>query len=744
MKNKNKQAVIPPQKEVPGESNRKHFLAIAFLGLSVFLAYAGSLHGTWALDDSAIGQFASIKSVINLRLGYRKIAYLTFLINRWINPEDPLNYRVLNILIHIMNSVLVYVVAWVTLRLPGWKEKYGGHGYPVALISATVFALHPININAVAYIVQRMTSLSAMFVLLALLSYIVARTCSGKGRAAVFYAVTLICIFLGVFSKENAVLAVPLIMLYDYVFLMRFDAKEVLRKKYAGLAIGVFSLAVLGILLRFYKPIFGISGLFLKMNQPIMNTGWTASDVYWTPLQHILTEFRVVGRYLFLLILPLPRFLVFDWWGFPVSTGVAEPISTVLSMAVIIGVISFALYARKKLPFLFFGIVWYFLALSLESFVVLGSDLYFEHRNYLPAAGLIFGSSAQMMTVFKGKAVKQQLLWVVVLLLSAMLGVLTFQRNLVWKDSITLWKDTVEKAPGNIRAIAALGNSYLKSPDFPAARDSFEEAVRISVADNRRQFFQQSVYSLGMTDLFLGDLEGARKAIEMMHKRMDRTYEYRRKILLAFYQYRYGNIDKAIEIFEKTRRRARGLDVIIVDTLLGDAYRKKGRPADAIENYRNAVRIDPSFSAAYYGMGTAYLSMRDVEKAAAYLQKALSLDPNNPLALSDMSDILLMRKDPRAMVYAKRAVLHASLFYQPYLAMGNVLIVMGKDAEADEYYQKATERGLKEYMVPFSRARAYFIRGDNKKAAALLEEVAAMKNAPESLRNAASEGLKGM
>ena len=76
--------------------------------------------------------------------------------------------------------------------------------------------------------------------------------------------------------------------------------------------------------------------------------------------------------------------------------------------------------------------------------------------------------------------------------------------------------------------------------------------------------------------------------------------------------------------------------------------------------------------------------------------------------------------------------------------MGNVLIVMGKDAEADEYYQKATERGLKEYMVPFSRARAYFIRGDNKKAAALLEEVAAMKNAPESLRNAASEGLKGM
>jgi tetratricopeptide (TPR) repeat protein len=159
-----------------------------------------------------------------------------------------------------------------------------------------------------------------------------------------------------------------------------------------------------------------------------------------------------------------------------------------------------------------------------------------------------------------------------------------------------------------------------------------------------------------------------------------------------------------------------------------------------------AVKFDPSFSAAYYGMGAAYLSMRDMGEAAVYLQKALTFDPNNPLALSDMSDILLMRKDvvEKAVSYAKRAVSNASLFYQPYLAMGNALIVMGKDGEADEYYQKAKEMGLKGYMVPFSKARAYFIKGDNKKAAALLEEVAAMKDAPENLRKAAGEGLKGL
>jgi tetratricopeptide (TPR) repeat protein len=743
MKNKNKHAVGPSSQETPGEGNIRHLLAITFLGLSVFLAYSVSLHGTWALDDSAIGQFASIDRVLNLRLGYRKVAYLSFLINRWINPADPLNYRILNILIHIVNSVLVYVIALVTLRLPGWKEKYGRHSFPVALVSASVFALHPININAVAYIVQRMASLSAMFVLLALLAYIFARTSQGRGRAAVLYVVTLVCIFLGIFSKENAVAAVPLLLLYDYVFLRRFAAKEMPKKQYR-FVIGVFLLAAAGIFLKFYHTVFGITGILLRMNQPIPHTGWTAFDVYWTPLQHILTEFRVVGRYLFLMLVPLPRFLVFDWWGFPLSTGLTEPITTLVAVSVIIGMISLAWYARRKMPFLFFGILWYFLALSLESFVAVGADLYYEHRNYLPAAGLIFGACAQLMAACKGEAMTQRRVAVVVLLLSAALGFLTFERNLVWKDSETLWKDTVDKAPGNVRALVALGNAYLKKPDFAAARDYFEKAVRISAADGRRQFFQQAIYSLGMTDLFLGDQDKAKEAIGLMAEKTDRIYSYRVSILSGFYKYRYGDVDDAIRLLRKATRKTRGLDGMVALTILGDAYRKKGQPESAIECYSKAVHFDPSFSAAYYGMGVAYLSMRDLTEAAVNLKKTLTLDPNNPLALSDMSDVMLMEKEPaeEAMRYAQRAVANASLFYQPYLAMGNVLIVMGKEGEAEDYYQKARERGLKDFMVPFSKARAYVIKGDGGKAAAFLEEVASMKDAPESLKKAAEESLK--
>ena len=741
-----KKDAAPAPKEKQGASDRQHFLALAFLGVSVFLAYAGSLHGTWAFDDSAIGQFSSIDQVLNLRLGYRKVSYLSFLINRWINPEDPLNYRILNIIIHVVNSFLVYIIALRTLRLPEWKEKYGRYSFAVALTSAAVFALHPININAVSYIVQRMTSLSALFVLAALLSYLSARTSSGRGRAAILYGVTLICIFLGIFSKENAVLAVPLLLLYDYIFLVRFNAKELLRKNLPGLAVALLSLAVLGLLPGFSRAVFSIARGFLNINHPIEGAGWTAIDVYWTPLQHILTEFRVIGRYLFILFAPLPRFLVFDWWGYPISTGITEPLSTLISLVIVISAISFSFITRRRMPFLAFGILWYFIGLSLESFIGVGGDLYFEHRNYLPSAGLFFGIAAQLLTSFKGAAVKQKYVWGIVLLLSAILGSLTFQRNLVWKDSVTLWQDTLKKAPGNVRAMIAMGNACLKKPDFDAARDFFSEAVKVSRARKRKQFFFQSLYSLGMTDLFLGDLPQAEKVIGVMERLSWNPYSYRTSILRAFYRHLTDDEDGAIGLYEEAMPMARGLDRVIVQTLLGDAYRGKGQPADAIDNYRKALQLDPSFTAAYYGMGAAYMGMRDINNATTFLQKTLALEPNNPLALADMSDILLLQKAPpeKALRYAEKAVSNASRLFQPYLAMGNVLIIMGKDEAADEFFRKAQERGLKDYMVPFSKARAYFMKGDRKKAVALLKEMAAMKNVPDVMRQTVNDSLKGM
>ncbi|MBS1112307.1 MAG: Tetratricopeptide 1 repeat-containing protein [Nitrospirae bacterium] len=713
------------------EDNSKHLIVFAFLAVSVFLAYSNSLNSPWALDDTTEIGRSSIENNLNLRLGHRKIAYLTFLFNKWINPSSVLNYRVVNIIIHIINSVLVYWISLVTLRLPAMRERFGRYSYPVALITATAFALHPINNNAVAYIVQRMTSLSALFVFLALLSYLYGRTSSSKPKAVSLYGAAAAFIFLGIFSKENAVMALPLILIYDYFFISGFTFKSLKRRIAVGLTAAIMVLAVS----MPFMDAFKVFGVFLRMNQQITPYNWTAVDVYWTPLQHIMTEFRVVGKYIVLLLMPLPDFLVLDRWGLPISSGMTEPLSTLFSFLVISGLLTFSVLKVKKMPFVSFGLLWYFIAISLESFIAVGSDLYFEHRNYLPVAGLFLGITAQAAVLSKEAMLKVKTLWTVVLILAVLLGGLTFKRNFVWKDSVTLWSDTVRKAPENVRAMIALGNAYVKSADLASASIYYEKALKLSSLHKRAVYFHDSAYSLGMVSLFMGNLGQAKKVIDLMDSRFEKTYTT--DILKGYYSALSGDTEAATRQFNQILPLATKLDRVVVYSLLGDTYRRNGNAALALENYGKAIELDPSFSEAYYGMGEAYFSLKDIKNAEVYISKTLSLDPANPLALSQMADILLVKKEPveMAMSYAEKAVSSSPTVYQPYATMGSVLIAMGREEAAEEYFKKAHERGLRGYLLPYAKARAYFIKGDKDKAEAILREIANMDDAPDELRN---------
>ena len=692
----------PATIETIQENNEKHLIVFAFLAVSISLAYSNSLNGTWALDDSKIGLVTSIDNHLSLRLGYRKIASLTFLFNNWINPSSVFNYRVTNVIIHIINSALVYWISLVTLRLPKMREKFGRYSYPVALITATVFALHPININAVAYIWQRMTSLSAFFVLLSMLSYIYARTRSDLRLSFPLYVSAAVFILLGIFSKENAVMAMPLFALYDYFFISGSRRRGLLFKNVALVAAGLAVMAITSIYMNLSKTVAILFRIFLNMNQQIPPLPWNTVDVYWTPLQHIMTEFRVIGRYFVLLLAPLPDLLVFDRWGMPLSTSMTEPLSTLFSFLVIAGLIIFSILKAREMPFISFGLLWYLTAISLESFIAVGLDLYFEHRNYLPAAGLFLGISAQVVVSSKNTIFSGRKLWAVVLILALLLGGLTFRRNYVWKDSVTLWTDTLVKEPGNLRAMIALGNAFMKSADLVSAEKYYTMAVKLSFAEQRAQFFSDSAYRLGMLYLSMGNVEQAKKVMDLMGKRL----------------------------------MVPGFDKITIYSLIGDTYRSTGDAELALENYKKAMKLDPSSSTAYYGMGETYFAKQDIKNAERYISLALSLDPANPLILARMADILLVKKEPveKAKTYADRAVSSSPVFYQPYATMGTVLIVMGREEAAEEYFKKAYEKGLRGYLLPYTKARAYLIKGDKDKAKALLKEIATMGDTPENLR----------
>lgn len=727
---------------------KKHLAALFLLSLSVLLAYSGSINGTWALDDFLANRPVGITHLRDL-LGFRKIAYLTFLFNQSLAAFSPANFRLFNIAVHIFNVFLIYVLAWKTARLlPGKPDKTDNslsssemRAFYAAVLSGAVFGLHPLNINAVAYIVQRMTSLATLFALLALISYMTASQAEYRSKRFLMYALSAFFIVLGIFSKENAVMAVPLILLYDYVFISGNNYKRFFRKM-AGVA-GIFILIIAPVswFLKFHLTFVNIAQTFLNFNQPFKNAAWTAVDVYWTPFQHILTEFRVVAMYLFLVLFPLPQFLVFDWWGFPVSKGLMEPVTTLLSAVVLLSLLVFSLWKIKRFPMLSFGILWYFLAISLESFIALGSDLYFEHRNYLPLAGLLIGIVGQLTLLVNRESVVKRF-WIAGVFTCLVLGSLTFTRNYVWKDSVVLWGDTVRKTQGNLRALVALGSAYVKQSDFVTATKIYEEAVEAAEKAGAPFFLSEALRNLGMAELFLGELEAAQKTITLMERKA--ADNNKTEILRGFYSSLGGDYERSLEILHRILPDLGDMDRVVVYTLLGDTYRRKGLTEDAINNYREALKLDPVFSAAYYGIGSSYLRAGKPEEALENLKKTLALDPNNVLALSDMADIMLIRKEPvaRAYEYANRAVSLSPSFYQPYLMMGNVLLVKGEEGAAEGFYKKAAEHSAAGYRIAFNKSRAWYLRGNRGKAIYYLESCLAMEALPPDFKRSVQQGLK--
>lgn len=730
-------------------NNKKPLFAFLLLSFSIFLAYSNSINGTWAMDDIVAYRPVGINDIFDI-INFRKVTYLTFLLNKSLAPFSPANFRIFNILLHITNSLLIYLLAYRTVILtfgnsgyhPKKHKKDEGRdsipenrAFAVALFSSVVFGLHPLNINAVAYIIQRSASLATFFVLLSVLCFIYASQREKRLQSIFLYACSAASLVAGILSKENAVVGIPLILLYDYFFLSGFNIREFGKRALAVVGAGIICIGLTSYFFKFHNTIIDISKLVFNLNEPLAWKGWMATDVYWTPFQHILTEFRVVSRYLFLVVVPLPRFLIFDWWGFPVSLGLIEPLTTLLSVLFLSALLLFSTTMRKRYPFLCFGVLWYLIAISLESFVALGSDLYFEHRNYLPVAGLFTGIFGQIVVSLIPEG-KSKTVWVTAAILSILFGSLTFSRNFAWKDSITLWTDTIKKSPSNIRAMMSSGNAFLMAGDFKNATTFYKEAVSLSIRDKRPTFLNDSVYRLGMAYLSERNLAEAKKLIDAAETRID---SYNLKILRAFYKALHEDIDGAIKDYNEILPETGIGDRTIVLTLTGDALRQKGLWDAAIENYKNALVLNQGFAAAYYGMGMAYLGKRDIELATASIDKALLLEPDHVLALSDKADLMLIKKlNPLdALIYAQRAISHSPPFYQPYVAMGNVLIVLDREKEAEDFYKKALEHGMPDYLVPFSKARAYYIKGNSEEVNYYLSELKKYKDLPATMQGIA-------
>lgn len=428
-------------------------------------AYWPGLSGDYVFDDPAnILENARLAitslDLTSLRAAFwsgdagplgRPLSMLSFALNHYFSGFAPFSFKLTNLLIHLINTSLVYVISSYLLpRLTGdVGERRAARG---ALLVAALWALHPLNLTSVLYVVQRMTSLSALFGLLALAIYLNWRTSTHQPSPArsIFAALgVLLALLLSVFSKESGILFVPLLLWIEIVLLRGRRAGAEVRIGRIKLLTLAWVLVLLGLI--------AVVTMLPALTDPanFIKRGFTLQE-------RLLTEARVLFYYLRLLFCPTLSELSLYHDDFIVSTGLLQPADTLLSVLGLTAIsLICALVARKDKIWLFaWG--WFLVSQVLESSVI-SLELVHEHRNYFATIGPLI---LVPVLIERIRAVRlrraAQLAGAGVCLL---LAFLTWQRSMIWSNLVDQAAFEAASHPDSDRANYQLARVYLKLLD---------------------------------------------------------------------------------------------------------------------------------------------------------------------------------------------------------------------------------------------------------------------------------------
>jgi tetratricopeptide (TPR) repeat protein len=436
----------------------------------VFLIYSSSLEGPFVFDDgrniknnSAIRltqlSWSGLKDAASKSpLPNRPLAYISFAINYYCQSYHTVGFRLVNILIHMFAGVFLYFFIKTTLGLPTLKSRFGSSRW-LPYIAALIWLVHPLHTQSVAYIVQRMNSMASMFYILSMLFYARARLAQGPTVKWLWAAGCLLSGILALATKETAATLPCFILIYEWFFFQ--DLRREWLKRYLPFFIGVLILLI------------AVSLIYLG-DHPINNILSAYEVRNFTLTQRVLTEFRVVILYLTLLILPHPNRLNLDY-DFPLSHSLVDPLTTLLALAAITGLVAWSVWLAKKERLISFCLLWYFGNLVIESSII-GLEIVFEHRTYLPSMMIILMAAVLANRYLRSNLLKVAMICSITLIFAAW----TYERSTIWSNAVSLWSDVVKKSPQKVRPHDNLGNALKHQEKFEEAIAHFKKALQIN------------------------------------------------------------------------------------------------------------------------------------------------------------------------------------------------------------------------------------------------------------------------
>ncbi len=522
---------------------RRFFVFAIVLVATNFIAYSNSFQASWHFDDlpnivSNRGihirdlSWESLHTAWSVTTGGRRpVSYLSFALNYLISGSEVFSYHVVNFSIHALNAVFVFLLLWLFAR-KSLTASTPQQQQILAFLAAGLWSLHPIQTQSVTYIVQRMSSLSTLFLLAAFVFYIQLRSARRVGVRIACLTAFLLCALLACLSKENAYILPLALVVYEFFFAIPW---EFLKAHAWKLLVACLILAILSV-----AVLYG-SGVIRELNRQYSGRSFTMKE-------RLLTEARIVFFYFSMLVAP--------FWDrqalhheIEKSTSLFHPWTTFPSILLIVSAIGFSIGLKNRKPLYGFLGLWFFVFLVIESsFWPL--ELAFEHRLYLPSIGvialLVFAGSEQ----FRCFANRSRGVLFAAFMLGICVGLmwLTFNRNKVWEDDFTLWQDNLTKYPQSHRVQNNFGVACGERGDSQLAEIAFLEALRL------KPDFDEARSNLALLCLNSGrDGEALKWAEEVHQRNLSPFAEFNLGIVYS----KLGDYPKSILCYQKALARNR-------------------------------------------------------------------------------------------------------------------------------------------------------------------------------------------
>jgi len=459
---------------------------LVLLSTLLLLVYSNTFNASWHFDDfhnitrNAQLQIDNlypetlydviIKNKSENRVLYRPVSNFSLALNWYFNKADVTGYHAVNIFIHIFTAFFLYLTVLTFFKTPNLKEAYRGSEHFIAILATILWAAHPIQTQAVTYIVQRMASMAGLFYILGIYFYMNARINCLQLKRLYLYFGAFIAFLLAVGSKENA-LMFPVSLFFVELIFFRNMGDPKTRKRFVWF--GCILAAVLF-----------VTGIALFMNNGFISQ---LQDGYagrtFSLKERILTQPRIIIFYVSQIFYPIADRLSIAH-DFELSKGLFRPWTTLPAIMLILCTISMAFWKIKKYPLGSFAVLFFFLNHVIESSII-PLELVFEHRNYIPSLFIFVPIAA----AFKWgidyyyalrKTTMAMIISIFAVILVISLGLGTFVRNTVWATEKTLWEDALKKAPGTARPYQNLAvDYYAKIKDWDKVEELCEQAMNL-------------------------------------------------------------------------------------------------------------------------------------------------------------------------------------------------------------------------------------------------------------------------